>query len=139
MHPVYALSNRRILVVDDEHNLADMLALLLGLWGHEALVAYDGPSALAVASANPPDVVLLDIDLPDMNGYDLARRLRQLPEMSMALLVAITGYGREEDVQRCKESGIDLHFLKPVDPTEIRDMLAKAEKLGQGFLACTQR
>ncbi len=72
-------------------------------------------------------MVLLDIDLPDMNGYDLARRLRQLPKMSLALLVAITGYGREE-VQRCKESGIDLHFLKPVDPTEIREMLAKAEK-----------
>ena len=127
MHPAFAPSSRRILVVDNEHEVADMLALLIGLWGHEALVAYDGPSALAMASANPPDVVLLDIDLPNMSGYDLARRLRQLPEMAMALLVAITGYGREE-VQRFKESGIDLHFLKPVDPAEIRTMLAEAEK-----------
>ena len=120
----------RILVVDDLRDLTDSLARLIGLWGHEAIVAYAGPGALDAASTNPPDVVILDIGLPRMDGYELARRLRQLPGMADALFVAITGYGRAADVQRCKEAGIDCHFLKPVDPAELKQLLAKTENLG---------
>ena len=121
----------RILVVDDMRDLADTLAVLIRIWGYEVVVTYDGSEALIEASANPPDVVLLDIGLPKMNGLDLARRLRQLPAMAKALLIAISGFGQEADVQRCKEAEIDCHFLKPVDPEELRQVLVKAQNLGQ--------
>jgi two-component system CheB/CheR fusion protein len=118
--------------VDDEHDTANSLATLIGLWGYKTDVAYDGLSALDAASADPPDVVLLDLGLPGMDGYEMARQLRRLPRMDTALLVAITGYGQEADVQRCKEVGMDCHFLKPVAPDELQKVLAKAEKLGRG-------
>ncbi len=123
-------SGLRILIVEDLHDSADSLAILVRLWGHDVLVVYDGLSALEAGLANPPDVVLLDIGLPKMNGYDLARRFREAPATAEALLVAITGYGREIDVQRCKEAGIDHHFLKPVDPAELQQVLAKAAQRG---------
>jgi two-component system, chemotaxis family, CheB/CheR fusion protein len=85
------------------------------------VVTYDGPAALA--SADPPSAVLVDLGLPGMDGYDLAARLRELPGMGKALLVALTGYGREEDVRRCQEAGIDLHFVKPYDPEQLRRVL----------------
>lgn len=81
-----------------------------------------------VAATFRPDVVLLDIGLPRMNGYDVARQLRRLLGMDTTLLVAITGCGQEADVQRCKQAGIDRHFLKPVDPDELKQLLATAEK-----------
>jgi CheY-like chemotaxis protein len=109
--------------VDDCPYLADALALLLKWWGFRPAVAHDGPSALALASADPPAVVLLDIGLPGMDGCDLAARLRERPGMGEALLVALTGYGREEDVRLCAEAGIDLHLLKPCDPEELRRVL----------------
>jgi two-component system CheB/CheR fusion protein len=121
----------RVLVVDDMRDSADTLAVLIRMWGNEVVVAYDGSEALDEASANPPDVVLLDIGLPKMNGFDLARRLRQLPEIAKALLIAISGFGQEADVQRSKEAGIDCHFLKPVDLDELRQVLVKAQKLEQ--------
>jgi CheY-like chemotaxis protein len=127
-----------ILVVEDSHDSANSLGLLLGLWGYQAVITYDGADALAAASAAPPDVVFLDIGLPGMDGCEVARQLRRLPGMATALLVAITGYGRAADIQCCKEAGIDCHFLKPVDPAELKELLAKAEKLGreQRQLAC---
>jgi CheY-like chemotaxis protein len=112
-----------VLVVDDCPQLADALALLLKWWGFRPAVAYDGPSALALASADLPAAVLLDIGLPGMDGWDLAARLRELPGMGEALLVTLTGSGREEDVRRCHEAGIDLHLLKPCDPEELRRVL----------------
>jgi two-component system, chemotaxis family, CheB/CheR fusion protein len=115
----------RILVVEDLHDSADSMAMLLRLWGHEVAVAYDGAGALRTATVLPPDVVLLDIGLPRMDGWEVARQLRLLPGMDKALLLAVTGYGREEDIQRCKEVGIDQHFLKPVDPSELRNVLAR--------------
>ncbi len=129
MLPTNPLSSLRILVVDDSHDAADFLAQLLEIWGYEAAVCYDGERALDAASANPPDVVLLDLGLPRMDGYEVARRLRRLPRMDTAFVVALTGYGRESDVQHCKEAGIDCHFLKPVEPDELKKVLAKAEKL----------
>ena len=130
MQPRNTPSLLRILVVEDLHDSADSLALLLRLWGYEAAVAYDGPSALAMASAHSPDVVLLDIGLPGMDGCEVARQLRRLPGMNRALLFAITGYGQEADVQRCKEAGIHRHFLKPVDPAELQQVLLCAEEFG---------
>ena len=112
-----------VLVVDDCPYLADALALLLKRWGYQTAVDYDGPSALAVALARPPAVVLLDLDMPGMDGYEVARRLRGQPRMAEALLIALTGYGEEEDVSRCREAGIDLHLLKPCEPEELRRVL----------------
>lgn len=113
----------RVLVLDDDRDTADTLALLVRLWGHHPLVAYDGPTALDLAHA--PDVALLDIGLGDgMDGCEVARRIRQLPGGDKALLVAVTGYGREADVRRCWDAGIDFHFLKPVDPAELELLLA---------------
>ena len=112
-----------VLVVDDCHNAADPLVLLLKRWGYQTAVAYDGPSALAVALARPPAVVVLDIDMPGMDGFEVALRLRGQPRMGEALLIALTGYGEEEDVSRCRGAGIDLHFLKPYEPEELRRVL----------------
>jgi CheY-like chemotaxis protein len=70
-----------------------------------------------------PDVVFLDIGLPDVIGYEVARQLRRIPGLARTRLIAVTGYGREEDIRRCKEAGIDVHFLKPVDPEEIKKVL----------------
>jgi two-component system CheB/CheR fusion protein len=124
-------SNLRTLVVDDYQDSADSLALLVQVWGHEVVVAYNGPDALGLVRAHQPDVVLLDIAMPGLDGYEVARRLRQMPSMNKALLVAITGYGSDADVRRCKETGIDYHFTKPVDPPELQRVLAKAERLGR--------
>ncbi len=112
-----------VLVVDDCRYLADPLAWLLMRWGYRAAVAYDGPSALAAALTRPPAAVLLDIGMPGMDGYEVARRLRRLPGMAGALLIAITGCGTEAVVHRCYEAGIDLHLLKPCDPEELRRAL----------------
>lgn len=129
MQPSSTLTTFRILVVEDSRDAADSLGLLFGLWGHEAVVVYDGPGALAAAAAHSPDVIFLDIGLPGMDGYEVARQLRQQPPLARALLVAITGYGRDDEVRCCKEAGIDYHFLKPVDPAELKQLLARAEKL----------
>ena len=112
-----------VLVVDDCHDAADSLALLLKRWGYQAAVAYDGASALAAALARPPVAVLLDMVMPGMDGCEVARRLRRQPQTAKALLIALTGYGREEDVRLCREAGIDLHLLKPCDPAELRRVL----------------
>jgi CheY-like chemotaxis protein len=92
--------------------------------GYEPAVAYDSPAGLALAATEPPAAALLDLALPHMDGWELARRLRQLPAMACALLVAVTGRGREEDVERCRRAGFDLHVLKPFDPEEVRRVLA---------------
>ena len=115
----------RVLVVDDIRDAADTLALLVRIWGHQPLVAYDGPTALDLARTQAPDVALLDIGLQGgMDGYEVARRIRRLPGLDKVLLVAVTGYGREEDVTRCQDAGIDHHFVKPVDPVELELVLA---------------
>ncbi len=114
----------RILVVDDNHDAADSLAVLLGMWGHDANVALDGPSALEELRRQRPEVVLLDIGLPEMDGYEVARRLRRTKEGRDVLLVAITGYGQREDRRLSQEAGFDDHLVKPVEPTFLRHLLA---------------
>jgi two-component system, chemotaxis family, CheB/CheR fusion protein len=121
-----------VLIVEDCRDTTDTLALLVGFWGHQALVAHDGPAALDLARTHAPDVALLDIGLRGgMDGCEVARRLRQLPGLEKALLVAVTGYGQKADVERCRGAGIDRHFVKPVDPEELRHVLTRAERLSR--------
>jgi CheY-like chemotaxis protein len=116
-------SAKRILVVEDNLDAADMLAAELEMDGYEVTVVHDGPAALSVSAEWHPDVVLLDIGLPEMDGLEVARRLRQEPGLSGLTLVALTGYGQQEDRQRTSEAGFDHHMVKPVDPETLRGVL----------------
>jgi signal transduction histidine kinase/methanogenic corrinoid protein MtbC1/CheY-like chemotaxis protein len=116
----------RVLLVDDNVDAAESLAMLLRLRGHEVAVAYDGPAALRAAEARRPEVALLDIGLPSMDGYELARRLRPQPGLGRTVLVALTGWGQEEDRRRSAEAGFDHHLVKPVDLPELQRVLATA-------------
>jgi signal transduction histidine kinase/ActR/RegA family two-component response regulator len=118
-------SARRILVVDDNVDAADSLALLLRLMGNDVRTAPDGPAALAAARAYRPDVVLLDLGLPRMSGYEVCRRLREGHFANGPLVVALTGYGQDEDRRRTREAGFDHHLVKPVNPDELRELLAE--------------
>jgi two-component system, chemotaxis family, CheB/CheR fusion protein len=118
------LPRLRVLVVDDCSDTVECLSLLLGLWGHSARTARDGWEALDVARVYRPEVVLLDIGLPGLDGYQVAERLRRQAVFMPTLLVAVTGYGREEDVRRSAEAGFDLHLVKPVAPEDLRELLA---------------
>jgi two-component system CheB/CheR fusion protein len=113
----------RVLVVEDELAVAEMLVMLLELWGHSVQAVHDGPAALAVAPTFRPEVALCDIGLPGMDGYQLARQLRQQEGLNKSVLIAITGYGQEEDQRRAQEAGFDHHLIKPVDPAELEKLL----------------
>ncbi|PTL82795.1 ATP-binding protein [Vitiosangium sp. GDMCC 1.1324] len=113
--PVSGSAPTRVLVVDDNQDAADILAESLELLGCETRIAYDGPSALKIAPTFQPDVALLDIGLPVMDGYELARLLRQQLSSPALRLVAVTGYGQASDRQRSKEAGFDAHLVKPLD------------------------
>jgi PAS domain S-box-containing protein len=114
---------RRVLIVDDNRDAADSMAEILEMLGHVAEVAYDGPSAIEKARATSPDVVLCDIGLPGMSGYEVARALRAVAP-NRVLLVAITGYAQPEDVKRAVESGFDRHLAKPASAEDIVRLLA---------------
>ncbi len=114
--------SRRVLVVDDSHDAAESLAELVEMFGHVVEVAHDGPTALARARANPPDVILCDIGLPGMSGYDVARALRATAGDSLQL-VAVSGYAQPEDLKRAAEAGFDRHVAKPPDPDELERLL----------------
>jgi signal transduction histidine kinase len=122
--PLQAASQpRRVLVVDDNVDAAESAAMLLRYLGHEVEVAYEGPSALGAVSAFRPEVVLLDIGLPGMSGYDVARELRERPEGKGLVLAAVTGYGQEEDRRRSREAGFDCHLTKPLAPAALAAFL----------------
>jgi CheY-like chemotaxis protein len=124
-HPVAMLPRNRILVVDDNVDAANSLArLLTRAYGQEVRVAHDGPGALAAAGEFHPEVILLDIGMPGMDGYEVARRFRRRPETDRTLLVALTGWGQASDRQRSREAGFDHHLVKPVDPQDLRRLLA---------------
>ena len=105
---------RRVLVVDDNADAAESLAMLLEVNGDSVRVAYDGEEALEAEGDFRPDVVLLDIGMPKLSGYDVAKRIREV-RGAQVLIVAITGWGQEEDRRRAREAGFDHHFTKPVD------------------------
>jgi DNA-binding response OmpR family regulator len=119
-----ALGPCRILVVDDNEDAAESLALLLRLGEHEVRVAYDGQTALATARTFQPEIVLLDLGLPGLSGYEVARRLRHEPDMGEMRIVALTGWGQEEDRRRTRDAGFDHHLVKPVDPDALNRLLA---------------
>ena len=114
----------RVLVVEDNVDAAESLSALLRLWGHEVTMVHDGLSAIDAAHDHHPEVVLLDIGLPGLDGYQVAKRLREDEELDGALLVAMTGYGQPDDRRRSREAGIHHHFVKPVEPFVLRTLLS---------------
>jgi len=117
----------RVLIVDDNVDAARSLALMLRCEGHDVAVAHEGCAALEAACYRPPEVIFLDLGLPGMDGYEVARALRRAG-LSEVLLVALTGYGQEEDRRRTQEAGFDHHLVKPADSTEIRRLLAERRR-----------
>lgn len=115
---------RRVLVVDDNLDSADTMAELVRIWGYEVRTAHDGPAALECARSFRPNVVLLDVGLPGMDGYELARRLRA-EGLAGDLLVSVTGYGQEEDRRKAQEAGFDHHLIKPVNPDTLQRLVAQ--------------
>jgi CheY-like chemotaxis protein len=114
----------RILLVDDNVDGANSLAMVLQMSGHDVHVAYDGPTAIQAAAALWPDIMLLDIGLPGMDGYELAKHLRQQPGLSDVPLVAVSGYARAEDRLRSQEAGFSYHLVKPLDPQALPGLFA---------------
>ena len=115
----------RILIVDDHRDAADSMADLLRVWGSDVRVCYDGESALQLAPQFLPQVALLDIGLPRIDGYELARRLKAMRPLGGCALIAVTGFGGEEESQRAREAGFVQHFVKPVDPAALLELLAR--------------
>jgi CheY-like chemotaxis protein len=113
----------RCLVVDDNADAAQTLALFLEAAGHDVAVAYRAAEALALASARAPQVCFLDIGLPDLDGNELAQRLRALPQTANAHLIAVTGYGRKEDQEKAIAAGFDHYFVKPMDTAKLVNLL----------------
>ncbi len=113
---------RRVLVVDDNADAADTLADLLRMLGHDVEVAYDGTTAVEAARARPPDVVLCDLGLPDLDGFEVARRIRAAAPNRVRLL-AVSGYAQPEDVARATEAGVDGHVAKPPDPDQLAALI----------------
>ena len=118
------VSGRRILIVDDNRDAASSLAMLLELSGNEVGTAHDGVSAVDTAAAFHPDVVLLDIGLPGLDGYEVARRLRDEPWGKRIMLIAVTGRGEYEDRQRSRGAGFDAHLVKPIEHASLMKLLA---------------
>jgi PAS domain S-box-containing protein len=122
----------RILLVEDHPDSAASLSRVLRLWGHAVRVAHDGPDALREVSEDRPEVVLLDIGLPGMDGYQVASRLRALPDSASTVLVALTGYGQDDDRKRSRQAGFDHHLVKPINPSELRTLLTRLTSEGRG-------
>jgi CheY-like chemotaxis protein len=126
----------RVLVVDDNAGMAYTISLLLRQWGHESRAARNGPEALAVAAEFHPDVALIDLTLPRMNGYEVGRRLREAPGLEKLTLLALTGYGDAESQRRSQEAGFAAHFVKPANLSELEALLSvlageKAKRAGE--------
>lgn len=119
----------RVLVVEDDEDGALSLAMLLRIKGHDVQVALDGPGALQLAQDKAPDVVLLDIGLPGLDGYLVARGIGEQPGEKRPLLVAITGRNNEADRRRSLDAGIDLHLAKPVDPVQLEALLQRFQEI----------
>ncbi|HEX5128470.1 MAG TPA: response regulator, partial [Usitatibacter sp.] len=118
-----ATGTLRVLVVDDNGDAAQTLATLLQLQGHEVRVAHDGAGAIAVAQSYRPDILFLDLGMPGMDGYEVARRVRKHPELRRTVLAALTGWGQDEDRRRTAEAGFDHHLVKPPDPESVIKLL----------------
>jgi CheY-like chemotaxis protein len=128
----YGAAGKRMLVVDDNRDAADALRELLVLDGHDVHAVYGAQEAIEAAARLRPEIILLDIGLPQMDGYELFRRMRQMPELSAARIIAVTGYGQLRDKQRAEQLGFDYHMVKPVDLDQLKQIIA-------GFPAASQR
>jgi CheY-like chemotaxis protein len=117
---------RRVFVVDDNEDGAQTLGALLTANGHDVGVFYAAQTALAAATENPPEIAFIDLNMPVMDGFELARRLRDLPAGQTIRLIAVTGMGREADVARSRAAGFDAHLTKPADPEKIEELAAAA-------------
>ena len=117
--------SRKVLVVDDNTDAADSIAMVLNVLGHEARAVYDGVSGFSAALEFEPDIVLLDLDMPNVSGYDVARQIKATAWGKTILVAALTGYGQEEDRRETAAAGFDCHFVKPIDPKDLQSLLAK--------------
>ncbi len=124
-------AGRRILVVDDNVDAAVSVVKLLKLWGHDVQTAFSGPEALEMAPKFRPQIVLLDIGMPGMSGYEVARQLRAQPEFQSLVITALTGYGQAEDRRRSQEAGFNHHLTKPPDPFALAALLTSPESFGE--------
>ena len=119
--PEAPAARRRILISDDNHDAADSMGMLLRAAGHDVEVVYNGLDALQVARRLQPEVMVLDIGMPGMNGYDLARAMRREPWSARTVIIALTGWGQDGDRQRSRGAGIDRHLVKPVERNVLED------------------
>ena len=115
---------RRILIADDNEDAVESLAMMLNMMGNETRTAPDGLAALQIGESFAPEIVLLDIGMPKLNGYDAARQIRALPWGARLVLVALTGRSQDEDRRRSHEAGFDFHLVKPVEPAALEKLLA---------------
>jgi CheY-like chemotaxis protein len=122
----YRSHPRRVLVVDDNQDAADMLAVVVEKFGHEVRVAYDGEQAIAVAGGFQPEIILMDLGMPKLDGYAAARHIRRQSWGQEVLLVALSGWGQDGHKKQAKEAGFDHHLVKPADATQLRQLLANA-------------
>ena len=125
--PPHLLASRRVLVVDDNRDAAESLGMLLKLLGADVHVVENGPAAFQALTAYQPSVVLLDLGMPGMDGYEVARRIRQIPDFGGVTLIALTGWGQEEDRRRSHEAGFDYHLIKPADVSTLQTLLGSLE------------
>ena len=125
-----ALTSHRVLIVDDNRDAANSLAVLIRMQGHEVRVAHDGISALDTVRAYQPSLIFLDIGMPEMDGYEVARRLRGMPGLQHTVLAALTGWGQQEDRRRSEAAGFDHHLVKPLDTHVLEDLLAGPSRHG---------
>jgi CheY-like chemotaxis protein len=121
-------TTRRILIIEDNPDAAETLRDLLELWGHQVDVALSGFAGLQAAETLNPDVVLCDIGLPEIDGFEVGRRLRRSPITAQSYLVAVTGYGQEQDRERTAEAGFDCHLVKPVNLEELKALLSQSSQ-----------
>jgi CheY-like chemotaxis protein len=121
----------QIFVVDDNIDNADSLAFLLEDSGHRVHLAHDGPTALELAKLHQPQMILLDLGLPELDGFEVARRLREMPNTSKSFLVAVTGYGQDKHRQQTKDAGFDYHMVKPIEWSELLEIIRAIESSGR--------
>jgi two-component system, sensor histidine kinase len=120
----------RIVLIEDNEDSREMLRVSLEMAGHEVGIAADGPSGLDLIQQRAPDVVLVDVGLPGMDGHEVARRIRAMPEGRRMRVIALTGYGQQEDRRRSRESGFDAHLVKPIDPAGLMSALSSSDDVG---------
>jgi CheY-like chemotaxis protein len=128
---------RRILIADDNRDAADSLAMLLRMEGHDVTVVHDGRQAVATIDSFQPEIVMLDIGMPELNGYEVARHVRQGPLGTLITLIAVTGWGQASDKARAAAAGFNHHFTKPIEPEGLIQMLRSDEFFGSELLPDT--